>query len=336
MVRCLLTGAGGFIGAHTIAHIMHNTDWDLICLDSFRHKGKTDRIVEMMESHLEWRKRIVVITHDLVAPFSTQLIDRLGHVDYIINMASESHVDRSITDPVSFIKNNVDVAINTLEYARSTKPKSFIQVSTDEVAGPALLGKRHKEWATPLPSNPYSASKSCQEAIAFSYWRTYGVPVIVTRTMNNIGEMQDPEKFVPMLVSKTNAGEEVIIHGMGPTDCGSRFYLHARNHADALLFLLNNITVSSYSETIDRHPMFNVVGDVEMNNYDLAALIAKILDKPLKYKFVDFHSARPGHDRRYALDGSLLNSLGWVPPVPFKESLIKTIDWTLRHPEWLR
>lgn len=337
MKRCLLTGVGGFIGAHTLAHIMHNTDWQLVGLDSFRHKGKTDRVTEMIESHPDWRARVKIITHDLVAPLSYQLQDRIGHIDYVINMASESHVDRSITDPVPFVKNNIDVALNMLEYARLARPQAFIQISTDEVYGPAAPGQNHPEWATILPSNPYSASKAAQEAIAISYWRTYGVPVVITNTMNNYGEMQDPEKFIPMLISRIAVGEPVMIHGRGPSDCGSRFYLHARNHGDALLFILNNLPPAAYKEgEVDRPSKYNVVGEVEMNNYDLAALIADIMKKPLKYNFVDFHAARPGHDRRYALDGSLLYNLGWKAPVSFEESLVKTVQWTLERKEWLK
>lgn len=333
----LLTGVGGFIGAHTIAHLMHNTDWNLVGIDSFRHKGKTDRITEMIESHPEWKSRMRIITHDLVAPISSQLQDRIGEVDFVINMASESHVDRSITDPVPFVKNNVDITLNMLEYSREVKPSIFIQISTDEVYGPAAIGQYHGEWSTILPSNPYSASKAAQEAIAVSYWRTYGVPVVITNTMNNIGEMQDPEKFVPMLISRIYKEEPVIIHGRGPSDCGSRFYLHARNHADALLFITNKLPIPKYEEGIvDRPARYNVVGEVEMNNYELAGLIASIVGKPLKYNFVDFHAARPGHDRRYALDGSLLQSLGWKAPVPFNESLRKTVQWTLERPQWLK
>mgnify|MGYP003580902845 CR=1 FL=1 len=282
-------------------------------------------------------ERITVITHDLVAPVSVQLQDRIGPVNIVINMASESHVDRSITDPVPFVKNNVDLTLNMLEYARVVKPNAFIQISTDEVYGPATIGQYHKEWATVLPSNPYSASKAAQEAIAISYWRTYGIPVVITTTMNNIGEKQDPEKFVPMLISRIAANEAVTIHGRGPSDCGSRFFLHARNHADALLFILENLVIPAYKEgMVDRAAKYNVVGEVEMNNYDLAAQIADIMKKKLLYQFVDFHAARPGHDRRYALDGSLLKDLGWKPPIPFYDSLAKTVDWTLAHPQWLK
>lgn len=333
--RALLTGAGGFIGAHTLAHIMHNTDWHLVCVDSFRHKGKTDRIAEMLEAHPDWRARTTIITHDLAAPFSEQMIHRIGHIDYIINMASESHVDRSIDDPVPFVENNVALVLNMLEYARVIKPEVFLQVSTDEVYG-AAPREDHPEWSTILPSNPYSASKAAQEAICISYWRTYNVPLIITNTMNNFGEMQDPEKFVPMLIKGIYEGKEVTIHGNDET-IGSRFYLHARNHGDALIFLINRGAPTMYvdNDEIVMPDRYNVVGDTEKNNLELAQEIAELVGKPLKYKLVDFHATRPGHDRRYALDGSKLHNLGWQPPISFKESLAKTVEWTLENPQWM-
>jgi dTDP-glucose 4,6-dehydratase len=336
MKRALLTGAGGFIGAHTLAHVMHNTDWELVCVDSFRHKGKTDRIAEMLVAHPDWRERCTVITHDLIAPFSEQMINRIGHIDYILNIASESHVDRSIEDPVPFVKNNVDLVLNMLEYARLVKPEIFFQISTDEVYGAAPVGSDHKEWSPILPSNPYSGSKAAQEAIAISYWRTYGVPVVITNTMNNFGEMQDPEKYIPMVIQRIYNGQSVTIHGT-PDYIGSRFYLHARNHADALLFIANNIKPAMYEDTpgIVKPTRFNVVGNVEADNLELAELIAEMMGKKLKYELVDFHQTRPGHDRRYALDGNKLFNAGWKPPIGFEHSLRNTIEWTLEHPEWL-
>lgn len=335
-MRALLTGAGGFIGAHTLAHLMHNTDWDVVCLDSFRHKGKTDRIREMLTAHPDWHQRTTVFMHDLNAPISEQLQDLIGPIDYILNIASESHVDRSIDYPVPFVLNNTNLILNMLEYARAVKPRVFMQISTDEVYGAAEPNQNHKEWAPILPSNPYSASKAAQEAIAISYWRTYDVPVVITNTMNNFGEMQDPEKFVPMLMKNVNEGKTVTVHG-NEQKIGSRYYLHARNHADALLFIINNLGVSKYvdSDKIVMPDRYNVVGDIELDNLQLAKQIAALVGKPLEYELVDFHSTRPGHDRRYALDGNKLKALGWVPPVAFEESLAKTVEWTLEHPEWM-
>ena len=261
---------------------------------SHDRKGKTDRIAEMFEAHEDWRSRCHVVTHDLAAPFSEQMIDRIGHIDYIVNMASESHVDRSITDPVPFVENNVALVLNMLEYARQIKPEIFIQVSTDEVYGAAPTHD-HPEWSVILPSNPYSASKAAQEAIAISYWRTYDIPLIITNTMNNIGEMQDPEKFVPMLIKGIHNGDTVTIHGTEEY-IGSRFYLHARNHADALLFLINQGAPTKYVDNneIVMPDRYNVVGDTEKNNLELAEEIAQLVGEPLKYKLVDFHQIRPG------------------------------------------
>lgn len=335
-MRVLLTGGGGFIGAHTFAHIMHNTDWDIVIVDSFRHKGKTDRITEMIESHPDWRQRLLVVTHDLKAPFSEQTIERIGVIDYVINMASESHVDRSITDPRDFIENNVHLTLTMLEYIRQHPVKKFIQISTDEVYGPAPDGHDHKEGEPHRPSNPYSASKAAQESIAYSYWRTYDLPICITNTMNIIGEMQDPEKYLPMIIKSVQNGDMLTIHASadGKT-IGSRYYLHARNQADALIFLLKNVDFPSYSSGQEM-ARYNVVGEREVNNLQLAQMVADILGKDLHYRLVDFHSSRPGHDLRYALDGSKLAALGWKAPLSLDASLKNTVEWTIARPEWLK
>src|SRR3990167_7658221 len=175
--KLLLTGIGGSIGCHFLAHIFHNTDWDVIGLASFRHKGWSDRIVEVMKDHPDWSPKLKMLTHDLIGPFSEMTKKKLGKIDYIINLASLSDVEASIHDPVTFIQNNVWSTLNLLEYAREVKPEAFVQISTDETYGAVKKGERPEEWSSIVPSNPYSASKACQEAIAISYWRTYGVPV---------------------------------------------------------------------------------------------------------------------------------------------------------------
>lgn len=334
MSRLLLTGASGFIGSHFLNHILENTDWKVVCVASWKHKGTPERIEEVLSTNPAWRERVEVITHDLESPFTQRTVDRIGEIDYIVNFAAESHVDRSITDPVSFIKNNVDVVLTMLELARVKKPKAFVQISTDEVYGAAPEGVNHKEWSPILPSNPYSASKAAQEAIAISYWRTYGVPLIITNTMNNFGEMQDSEKFVAQLIRKINAGETVTIHGK-EGDIGSRYYLHARNHADAVLFLLRKTIPTMYSEGVYYPDRYNVVGENELNNLAMAYIVADMLGKPLQYELEDFHTTRPGHDKRYALDGSKIRELGWTAPLEFLPSMRRYIDWTLAHPTWL-
>lgn len=336
--RVLLTGVGGSIGIHFVAHIFHNTDWDIVGTDSFRHKGWTDRIKIMLDDHPDWKDRLTIITHDLAAPFSSLTKKKIGHVDYIISMASLSDVEASIQDPVPFIKNNTDLILNLLEYAREVKPEVFVQISTDEVYG-AVASKYddlRKEWDSIVPSNPYAASKACQEAIAISYWRTYGVPLVITNFMNNFGEMQSAAKYPVIAQKKIAAGETLEIHGSETGQIGSRSYIHSRNCADAVLYILKNLPPYMHeSEKADKPDRYNIAGDVQLDNLELAELIAKKMGKELKYKLVSFHSTRPGHDPHYGLNMEKLTKLGWEQPVSFEDSLKNVIDWQTQNPDWI-
>lgn len=676
-MRILVSGAAGFIGSHLTEHLLVNTDWEIVVLDSLNYAGDANRLTD---SEFFDRERVKILWHDLRAPINDDLAGRIGPVDYIINMASESHVDRSIIDPVPFVHNNVMLALHMLEFARRAVPEVFIQVSTDEVFGPAE-GPPHREWSIPLPSNPYclvpgtlvitnrgpvaiedfdvvqnralsrsethsnvlsglvkrrwefqqsgeiveihlreggetlrctpghklfvainshrsggrkmvekragdvavgdrvcivrelpipgdftepdpryarflgywmgdgsfggrhryvrladqsrdrilryreligsylgvspksktgafgnvykhgskdcwylqfaserlrgeidlsdrlnvseqamqfprvglgefiagwidadgsvgrdsqgrvvnvaiscydsrlrvalkflfrrlgvlavdsessqkvsvtdaaslerllevcptdkwpenpqfrkaqsqrgkgkrwawavvtsvkrgpydgkvydlqvephhnylanyalvhnSASKAAQEAIAISYWRSYGVPVVVTNTMNNIGQRQHPEKFLPLTVRRLLQGEAVSIHGQqvnGRWESGARMWLHARNHADALLYILRRLP-PAYYPMAKRPDRYNVVGDKEITNLGIVRMVAEILGVEPLHEFTDAHSERPGHDLRYALDGSKLKGLGWEPPVDLEESFKRTVLW---------
>jgi dTDP-glucose 4,6-dehydratase len=334
MTRLLLTGAGGFIGHHVLEHVLTATGWDVTATDSFRHKGRTDRIAQVTAGHGEWRKRVRVVTHDLAAPFTPHAAVRdLGHLDYVIAMASESHVDRSITDPVTFIRNNTDVILNTLELCRAVGPQHVVVISTDEVYGPVDRGYAHPEWAPVIPSNPYSASKACQEAIAIAYWRTYGLPVTIVNCMNLFGERQDPEKYLPTLIRRISAGQPVTVHGT-PGDIGTRHYLHARNLADALTHILTALPPPRFPDA-GRPARWNIASPDPVSNLELAERVAAITGRPLEYTLTDFHTARPGHDPHYGLDPGRLTAAGWKPPVDFASSLERTVRWSLRHKEWL-
>lgn len=334
--RLLLTGHGGSIGIHTVARVMRETDWEIVGIDSFRHKGMTDRLNEHFRTHPEDRERVRVVTHDLTAPFSDQMAADIGHIDYVINMASLSDVFDSIVNPVPFIENNVRLAVNMLELARVLKPEAFIQISTDEVYGPSE-GKDHgyREWAPIVPSNPYAASKAAQEAIAISYWRTYDVPVIITNTMNNFGEMQQGSKFPVMIQKAIAEGKTVTIHGK-EGDIGSRSYIHSGNFAMALIHILRNLPPTMHKEgEADKPDRYNIAGDCQLDNLELAQVIARIMGKELKYELSNSETVRPGHDKHYGLDDEKIRNTGWKSPVSFEDSLKNTIDWQTANQKWL-
>lgn len=353
MKRILLTGASGFVGSHVLRHLLVNTDWEIVCPVTFRHQGKGARLASTMRGNeagwpnaiLEdlWARRVKIVKCDLTAPIDAVTASYFGDVTEVWNVASESHVDRSISHPGEFIQNNVALMTNLLDYARELDQLDlFLQMSTDEVYGPAPQDYAHVEWDTIKPSNPYSASKAAQEAIAFSYWRTYDLPIVLTNTMNIVGEMQDPEKFVPMTIKKLLAGEPMTVHVSPEGASGSRFYLHARNLADAWLFLSRvysdleePVQVSSYNRGADKPDRFHIVGEREVSNVEMVELVADILGVEPRMEKVNFHQSRPGHDLRYALSGEKIADFGWQSPIPFEDSLRKTVQWTLEHPEWL-
>lgn len=334
--RLLLTGIGGSIGVHTLSQIMKNTDWEVVGIDSFRHKGWSDRVESHLKRHPDDAQRVKIITHDLVAPFSELTKKRIGHIDYIINMASLSDVEASNIDPAPFVMNNISLVLNMLEYAREIKPEVFIQISTDEVYGPTE-GKNdgYKEWDAKIPSNPYAASKSCQEELCIAWWRAFGIPLIITNTMNNWGQMQSASKYPVIIQKKLMAGEEVTIHG-DEEGIGSRSYIHSQNFANALLFLINNTKPYLHQPSkVDRPDRYHIAGDKQVDNLELAKMIAKYMGKELKYKIVDYHKTRMGHDKHYGLNDEKIRNLGWKPPVSFEEGLRTTIEWQMENPDWI-
>lgn len=337
--RVLVTGASGFVGSHTLRHLLINTDWEIVCPVTYTHKGLTDRISFAVKDIDGALSRIKLVRGDLTAPISAVTAHSWGKINYVLNLASESHVDRSIENPSPFIINNVTLMCSLLDWARTHDSlEKFVQVSTDEVYGPAEIGYAHREWADlHLPSNPYSASKAAQEDICYAYWRTYGVPLVITNTMNIIGETQDPEKYIPLVVQKVLTGGTIGIHAsVIDGQIGSRYYLHARNQADGLLHVLNNVEPVKYDgEGANLPKRFHIVGEKELDNLQMAELIADELGLPLNYELIDFNKSRPGHDLRYALDGSQMASIGWAPPVPLEESLRATVRWMYSNQEWL-
>lgn len=337
MKRILITGIGGNIGYHAIAQILHNTDWEIVGMDSWAHKGTFDRVTQVCHDHPDWLERIILFTHDLNAPITDREIEKIGKIDYILNLASLSDVSASIEDPVGTLRNNSNLMVNILEYARKIKPEVFIQFSTDEVYGPCGKDSNgHVEWDTIAPSNPYAASKAAQEAKAYSYWRSFGLPLIITNTMNNFGETQGASKFPAMIQRYINEGKEITVHTSGDGEIGTRYYLHSRNAIDAVLFILKNLPPTLHKPgTIDRPDRYHIVGSEQVSNLDLVNIIADLMGKKAKVKKVNFHGDQPGHDLHYGLQDNKLRKAGWKPPLSFRQSMKNTIEWSQRHSEWL-
>lgn len=346
--RVLLTGAGGAIGVHILAHLMTNTDWYVVALDSFHpvHKGYFDRIAEICKEHPEWKERIQIFQHDLVAPFTPREIAQMGDIDYILNLASRSDVPNSLESTINeptgasaqFVRNNVELMLNMLDYARAAMPSVFLHFSTDEVYGPAPKdGGGHKEWEPHIPSNPYSASKAMQEDLAIAWWRCYNVPVIITNTMNNFGPMQAPSKFPAMIQTKIDSDEVIDVHASSDGRIGTRYYIDSRNVADAILFILQNVQPAMHGPgELDKPERLNIVGDKQLDNKELVEVISELMEKPAKVKLVQYHEKNPGHDLDYGLNGEKLAALGWKSPRSFEESMKSTIDWQRQHPEWMK
>ena len=333
-MRILVTGGAGFIAHHLIDELLNNTDAEIVSLDRLDYSGNLNRLHDVLRS--KDTKRVKIVYHDLKAEINPHVASHIGKVDVILHLAAGSHVERSIDFPMEFALDNTIGTLNLLQYARTQDLERFVYFSTDEVFGPAPEGVFYKEQDRYNSTNPYSASKAAGEEFCVAFENTYGLPIYITHTMNVFGERQSPEKFIPMCIRKIRQEQSITIHANPTkTKAGSRHYIHARDVASALLFLLNRHTVKMLDYGGAKCPKFNIVGKEEWDNLKVAATIAEIQGKPLHYEMVDFHSSRPGHDLRYALDGTFMKSLGWVPQMDVKERLEQTVKWSLSHPEWL-
>jgi len=312
-MRVLVTGAAGFIGHH-IVQTMAEAGHEVICLDRIDSTSTLERLKGIKGARTIW--------HDLRSPINELLGKMIGPVDYIYHLAASTHVDRSIQNSMEFVFDNVVGTANLLEFARTLPDlKLLVNFSTDEVYGPAPDGIEYKETDRFDARNPYSATKAAAVDLVHAYANTYGLPCLTTFCMNAFGEGQHPEKFLPFVIRSLILGETVPIH-IDPRD--------NKDIANIMLDIMEKLAKGK--EVPDR---MNIPGVKEVDNLAMAQAIAKAADMYLNYELVDFHSTRPGHDLRYALEGSVLKAHGLDNYTSFEASMKRTVTWYLENREWL-
>ncbi len=319
MKKVLVTGGAGFIGSNFINHILNKRDdYFIVNLDKLTYAGNLANLRQVQDN-----PNYVFVKGDVV---NRELVDYLFdkyELDYVINFAAESHVDRSILGSEIFYRTNVVGTAVLLEAARNHNVKKFLQVSTDEVYG--SLGKTGLfTESTPLsPNSPYSSSKAGADMAVLSFNHTYGLPVTITRCSNNYGPLQFPEKLIPLMIINALHNKKLPVYGDG------------MNVRDWIYVIDHNRAVELALEKGGAGEVYNVGASQEMTNIEIIKLILNILGK--SEDLIEYVKDRPGHDRRYAIDSSKIKSeLGWEPEFKFEEAIRKTVEWYLQNEDWWR
>ena len=314
-LRILVAGGCGFIGSNFIRSMLSSGGCTITNLDKLTYAGNLENLRD-----LEGRPGYTFVKGDIAEGADLEAAFATG-IDAVVNFAAESHVDRSIIDPGAFVRTNIYGAYLLLEHARRRGAKKFLQVSTDEVYG--ALGEKGKfREETPLaPNSPYSASKASADLLALSYHRTFGLPVLITRCSNNYGPYQFPEKLIPLLVSNALVDKELPIYGDG---LNVRDWIHVSDHCAALALVLEKGVPGS---------IYNVGAGNERTNLEIVEIILDLLQKPRG--LIRHVKDRPGHDRRYAIDGTKIKTdLGFEAAVPFRTGMEETVRWYVEHKDW--
>jgi dTDP-glucose 4,6-dehydratase len=311
-VRILVTGVYGFIGSHFARYVLQGTDYRVVGFDRDTNQQNKRRIEDFRDND-----RFLMVHGDLRDDISG-LTER---IDVVVHFAAETFVDHSIRNPEPFVTSNVVGTYHLLEDCRRNRPDLFIQISTDEVYGPVLDGFKD-EQAPVHPGNPYSATKAGAEALVVAYHNTFGLPCILTRTENNYGSWQHPQKAIPTFVRCCLEDRPLPVYGDGEH---RRQWFHVEDHCGALLYLIHN---GARGET------YNIGGREEKSNNEIAWLILDEMGKPKDFiEYIPDAQARPGHDRRYGIDCSKIRALGWKPRLCVDRFLPLTVSW-YRNNQW--
>lgn len=313
-MKILVTGGCGFIGSNFIHLILKNTDFEIINLDALTYSGNPDNLKDIEKSE---RYRFVHGRIEDKKLVSELLVD----VNYLVNFAAESHVDRSILDPRPFIVTNIEGTATLLEACRHSSIKKMVHISTDEVYGELGETGKFVENLPLLPNSPYSATKASADLIIRAYHETYGLPVATARPSNNYGYYQYPEKFIPLIITNLLEDKPVPVYGEGEN---VRDWIFVEDCCAGIAAILDRGKTGE---------VYNVGGESEKRNIDIVKIILKLLGKDERH--IKFVKDRPGHDYRYALDNTRIrNDLGWAPKVNLDAGLAKTVEWYKNNTAW--
>ncbi len=316
MVSVLVTGGAGFIGSNFVRHALAaHPDWHVTTLDKLTYAGRVENLKEVFEHPRHTFVHGDIIDAAVAAPLVNQS-------EIVVHFAAETHVDRSIMSAGEFITTDVFGTFVLLEAARTApRLRRFVQISTDEVYGSVAHGAS-RETDELKPRNPYAASKAGADRLAYSFWATYGVPVLIVRASNNYGPFQFPEKIIPLFITNAVDSLPLPLYGDG---LNVRDWLHVSDHCRAIDVVL---------EKGQGGEVYNVGGGNEVRNIDLTRRILELTSRP--DSLVKPVADRPGHDRRYALDSAKLRALGWHPQIRFDDGLRGTVEWYRQNEWWWR
>jgi dTDP-glucose 4,6-dehydratase len=316
MVDVLVTGGAGFIGSNYVRHALAaHPDWRVTTLDKLTYAGRLENLHDVMDDPRHRFVRGDIADAELVRPLVTRS-------NLVVHFAAETHVDRSILGAGDFIRTDVFGTFVLLEAAREAPGlRRFVQISTDEVYGSVATGAS-RETDELRPRNPYSASKAGADRLAYSYWATYNVPVVITRASNNYGPYQFPEKVIPLFITNAIDAQGVPLYGDG---LNVRDWLHVADHCRAIDVVIEHGAAGE---------VYNIGGGNEVANIELTRRILGLLDRP--ESLIRPVADRPGHDRRYCLDTAKLRGLGWQPQEAFAEGLQRTVAWYRENEWWWR
>jgi len=310
-----ITGGAGFIGSNYIHYLFEKyNDVKVINLDKLTYAGNPANLDDLKNN-----PDYIFIKGDICDAEVVGEIFQKYSPDFLVNFAAESHVDRSIGNPEDFIRTDMYGVYVLLEASKKVGIKRFIQISTDEVYGSIDKGSFTEE--SPLmPSNPYSASKSGGDRLAYSYFATYGLPVIITRASNNYGPYQYPEKLISLFVTNALEDKQLPLYGDGKN---IRDWLYVKDHCKGIEFVLQKGKIGE---------VYNIAGGSEKENIEITGLILELLGKP--ESLIRYVNDRIGHDRRYSLDSTKLHKLGWQQEHPFEKAMQETVQWYVDHQDW--